>query len=142
MISARRPRAMVLGVLMTVAVMLGTGTAALGATTPSWQHRTLAVETLSHFQVVVTATRTFGSPPRATVTVTGFRRVGSHWQLISTQRVGKPSQWFWFSVDVCTLSASQFQGSAPTRRVAIARISLLATPSIGCTGTFTKFFRP
>ena len=142
MFSARMPRAAVLGVLMTAAVMLGTGTAAVAGTTPSWQHRTLAVETLSHFRVVVTATRTLGSPPRATVTVTGFRRVGSRWQFISTQRVGRSSQWFWFSVDVCTLSASQFQGSAPTRRVAISRLSLLVTPSIGCSGTFTSSFRP
>jgi hypothetical protein len=142
MIFARMPRAIVLSVLMTAAVMLGTGTAAVGATTPSWQHRTLAVEALSHVEVVVTATRTFGSPPRATVTVTAFRRVGRHWQLISTQRIGRPSQWFWFSVDVCSLSASQFQGSAPTRRVAISRLSLLVTPSIGCSGTFTSYFRP
>lgn len=142
MFFARVPRAMMLGALMTAAVMLGTGTAAVGATTPSWPSRTLGVETLSHFQVVVTATRTPGSPPRATVTVSGFRRVGRRWQLISTQRVGLRGQWFWFSVDICTLSASQFRGSAPVRRVAISRISLLVTPSIGCSATFTNRFVP
>jgi hypothetical protein len=133
-----------IGALITAAAVLLTGAAAVQASAaPNWpQHRQLAVAALSNFKVVLTATRTSGQPPRATVTASGFRRSGGHWRLISTQRIGKASQWFWFSVDTCSLTTTQFQGSSPTRRVAAIKVSLLVTPSIGCSSTFSKNWRP
>jgi hypothetical protein len=141
-ISATMRRAAMVGALMTAATVLLTAPAAVASTTPSWAHRTLAVETLSHFRVVITATRDGGNPPRATVTATGFRRSGGLWRRISTQLIGAPGQWFWFSTDTCSLRATQFAGAAPTRRVATIRISLLATPSIGCSRFFFRSWRP
>jgi ABC-type amino acid transport substrate-binding protein len=142
MISAIMRRAAMAGALATAAAVLLTAPAASAATTPGWAHRTLAVESLSHFRVVLTATRDGGSPPRATVTATGFRWSGGLWRRISTQVIGRPGQWFWFSVDTCSLTASQYQGAAPTRRVATIRVSLLATPSIGCSRSYFRSWRP
>src|SRR5580698_3009384 len=69
-ISATMRRAAMVGALIAAATVLLTAPAAVASTTPSWAHRTLAVETLSHFRVVITATRDGGNPPRATVTAT------------------------------------------------------------------------
>jgi hypothetical protein len=144
MISAIMRRAAMIGALITAAAVLLTAAAAVGASAaPNWpQHRQLAVATLSSFKVVLTATRTSGQPPRATVTASGYRRSGGRWKLISTQRIGQASQWFWFSVATCSLTTTQFQGSSPTRRVAAIKVSLLATPSIGCSRAFSNYWRP
>jgi hypothetical protein len=125
---------------LIVAVVLLSAVSAVGAN--AWsrpQHRQLAVSTLSNFKVVLTATRGAGNPPKATVTASGFRRHAGHWDLISTQRVGKAGQWFWFSVNTCSLTTTQFRR---TTRVASIKVSLLATPSIGCTRSFSLRWRP
>jgi hypothetical protein len=142
MISTTMRRAAMMAALITAAVML-TATAAFSATGASRpQHRQLAVTTLSSFKVVLTATRGPGNPPRATVTAAGFRRSGGHWHLISTKRIGQVNGWFWFSVDTCSLTTTQFWSVPRTRRVATINVSLLATPSIGCSRSYTLNWRP
>jgi hypothetical protein len=142
MISTTMRRAAMMGALITAAVVL-TATAAFGATGASQpQRKQLAVATLSNFKVVLTATRGPGSPPNATVNAAGFRRSGGHWLLISTRRIGRVNGWFWFSVDTCSLTTTQFRSVPRTRRVAEINVRLLVTPSIGCSRTYTENWRP
>ena len=142
MISNTMRRAAMVAALITAAVMLTSG-AAFGATGASQpQRRQLAEATLSNFRVVLTATRGPGNPPSATVTATGFRRSHGHWHVISTRRIGRVNGWFWFSVDTCSLTATQFRSLPRTRRVASIHVRLLATPSIGCSRIFTENWRP
>jgi hypothetical protein len=142
MISTTMRRAAMMGAMITAAVML-TATAAFSATGPSHpQRRQLAEATLSNFRVVLTVTRGPGSPPNATVTAAGFRKSRGHWRLISTRRIGRVNGWFWFSVDTCSLTTTQFRSTPRTRRVASINVSLLATPSIGCSRTYTETWRP
>ena len=142
MISTTMRRAAMMGALITAAVML-TATAAFSATGPSHpQRRQLAETTLSSFRVVLTATRGPGNPPSATVTAAGFRQSRGHWHLISTRRIGRVNGWFWFSVDTCSLTTTQFRSMPRTRRVASINVSLLATPSVGCSRTYTETWRP
>lgn len=117
------------------------------AVTTQPQRRQLAVTTLSDFKVVLTATRESGHPLLATVTAAGFRRSGGGWQLIAVKRIGKISGWFWFSVETCSLTATQLKNNAVSPSPAVVpfdsiKVSLLITPAIGCSGTFTKRFTP
>jgi hypothetical protein len=142
MISTVMRRAAVSGALVVAAVLLTVSAAAGASASSRPQHRQLAVSALSNFKVVLTATRGSGNPPGATVTATGYRRHAGHWDLISTQRVGKPGGWSWFAVDTCSLTATQFRSRPRSRRVASIRVSLLATPSIGCTRPYSLHWRP
>src|SRR5215470_1761317 len=132
-------------VLVTVAGSL-TAVAAASVTGPSQpQRRQLAATTLSDFKVVLTATREPGHPLLATVTAAGFQRSGNHWKLIARKRIGKASEWFWFSVETCSLKTTQLKNntvspSPPVVRFDSIKVSLLITPAIGCSGTFTKRF--
>jgi hypothetical protein len=142
MISSAPRRLAVIAALISAAVLL-TITAAFSATGASQpQRRQLAVATLSNFKVVITAARGPGHPPMATVTAAGYRRSGTHWRLIATRRIGTANQWFWFAVDTCSLTTTQLQGVTPTERVASIKISLLITPAIGCSRTFSKHWQP
>ena len=142
MISTTMRRAAVSSALIVAAVLL-TAVSAVGANASSRpQHRQFAVSALSNFKVVLTATRGRGNPPMATVTASGFRRHDGHWDLISTQRIGRANQWFWFSVNTCSLTTTQFQSRPRTTSVASINVSLLATPSIGCTRSYSLRWRP
>jgi hypothetical protein len=142
MISSAPRRLAVIAALITAAVLL-TMTAAVSATGASQpQRRQLAAATLSNLKVVITATRGPGRPPTATVTAAGYRRSGPHWKLIATKRIGTANQWLWFAVDTCSLTTTQLQGVTPTKRVASIKISLLITPAIGCSRTFSKHWQP
>ena len=77
----------------------------------------------------------------------GYRRSGSAWTLIATKQIGKASGWFWFSVQTCSLTITQLKNntispSPPVVRFDSIKASLLITPAIGCSGTFTKRFTP
>jgi hypothetical protein len=128
--------------LITVVSLLTTAAvaSATGASHP--QHRQIAVTTLSDFKVVVTAIRDSHRPLLATVTAAGFRRSGGHWQLISTKRIGKANQWFWFATDACSLATRQLKGLSPVKTADSIKIRLLVTPAIGCAATFTKTWQP
>lgn len=142
------------GLLTTVMAARATGmsqpqrrvvAATAGVSQP--QRRQLAVATLSDFKVVLTATRESGHPLLATVTAAGFRRSGGHLQLIAVKRIGKVSEWFWFSVETCSLKVTQLKNNTVSPSPAVVRfdsieVSLLITPAIGCSGTFTKRFTP
>jgi hypothetical protein len=125
------------GLLTPVAVASTTG-----ASHP--QRRQLAVTTLSDFKVVLTATREAGHPLLATVAAAGFRRSGSGWTLIAIKRIGKASGWFWFSVQTCSLKTTQLKNttSPPVVTFDSIKVSLLITPAIGCSGTFSKRWTP
>jgi hypothetical protein len=147
MIFSSMRRFAVAGVLVTVVALLSMAAAgsATGASQP--QQRQLAVATLSDFKVVVTATREPGHPLLATVTAAGYRRSGSAWTLITTKRIGKASGWFWFSVETCALTITQLKNntvspSPPVVRFDSIKVSLLITPAIGCSGTFSQRWRP
>ena len=79
------------------------------------QRRQIGATTLTHFKVVLTATR--GGPGhwlQATVTAKGYRRSDGHWTLIAAKRVGPVNGWEWFSVDTCSLTTTQFKPHAPS----------------------------
>ncbi len=142
MISGAIRRIAVAGALLTV-VGSATAAAAVSATGASQpQQRQIAVTTLSEFKVVLTITRGPGHPPTGTVTAAGYRRAGTHWKLISRKLIGKANGWFWFSTETCSLTTIQFKGVAPTRAVDSITVSLLITPSIGCSGPISKQWKP
>lgn len=142
-ISAVAALATVGGLLTTVVAVSAAGVSRVSQP----QRRQLAVTTLSDFKVVLTATRESGHPLLATVTAAGFRRSGGRWQLIAVKRIGKVSGWFWFSVETCSLKATQLKNNTVSPSPAVVRfdsikVSLLITPAAGCSGTFTKRFTP
>jgi len=133
--------------LATVGGLLTTVVAVSAAGVSQPQRRQLAVTTLSDFKVVLTATREPGHPLLATVTAAGFRRSGGGWQLIAVKRIGETSGWFWFSVETCSLTATQLTNntvspSPPVVPFDSIEVSLLITPAIGCSGTFSKRWTP
>lgn len=141
------------GVLAAAAGLLATVTTAgvAGASQPprsasaqraSAQHRQIGVAELTWFKVVLTATRGPGSPPTATVTAAGYRRSGSGWNLIAVKRIGAPNQWFWYAVETCSLNVTEFQGVSPVQTVDSIKVSLLATPALGCTKPFGEHWTP
>jgi hypothetical protein len=129
---------------LATAVGLLTTVAAVGATGASQPQRQLAVTTLSDFKVVLTATREAGHPLLATVTASGFRRTGGGWQLIAIKRIGKASGWFWFSVETCSLTTTQLRNdtSPPVVTFDSIKVSLLVTPAVGCSRTFSTRWTP
>src|SRR6516162_9540404 len=133
------------GVLIAAAgsLAVATVTGAAGASHPprpanqpahsaSAPHRQIGTAELTYFKVVLTATRTAGQPPTATVTAAGYERSGTGWKLIAVRRIGQPDQWFWHAVQTCSLDITQFKGVSPVRVFDSAKVSLLATPALGC----------
>jgi hypothetical protein len=106
------------------------------------QHRHIGVAELTGFKVVLTVTRGHGQPPRATLTAAGYRRSGSGWKLISVNRIGAPNQWFWYAVDTCSLAITQFKAGSPVRFDHSIKVSLLATPAIGCIKPISVRWQP
>jgi hypothetical protein len=140
-------RIAVVAALVTAAGLLTMmmAASATGASQP--QRRQLAVTTLSDFRAVLTATREPGHPLLATVTAAGYQRSGVHWKLISKKRIGKASGWFWFSVETCSLTTTQLKNNtvSPSPPVVTSdsiKVSLLITPAIGCSGTYSKHWAP
>jgi hypothetical protein len=106
--------------------------------------RQIAVAVLSGFKVVLTATRSPGqSALAATVSAAGYETTGQGWKLIAAKTIGKPNQWFWYSVSVCGLTVTQLRpepsSAAPSDTVAV---TLLMTPALGCSGAITEDFGP
>jgi hypothetical protein len=140
-------RIAVAAALVTAAGLLTTVAAASATGASQPQRRQLAVTTLSDFKVVLTATREPGHPLLATVTAAGFRRLGSAWTLIATKQIGRASGWFWFSVETCSLATTQLKNnrvspSPPVVTFDSIRASLLITPAIGCSRSFSKRWTP
>ena len=131
-------------IALVTAAGLVTTLAATTAGASQSQRRQLAVTTLSDFKVVLTATREAGHPLLATVTAAGFRRAGSGWALIAVKRIGKASGWFWFSVRTCSLATTQLKNntSPAVVRFDSIKVSLLITPAIGYSGTFSARWMP
>lgn len=108
--------------------------------------RQIGVTALTHFKVVLTATR--GGPGhrlQATVTATGFRRSHGHWTLIAAKRVGRVNGWEWLSVDTCSLTATQFKPNVPSPPFVpfdSVKASLVLGPALGCSATFSKRWTP
>jgi hypothetical protein len=144
MIFSSMRRVVAVAALVTAAGLLTTVAAASATGASQPQRRQLAVTALSDFKVVLTATREAGHPLLATVTAAGFRRSGSGWQLIAVKRIGKASGWFWFSVQTCSLTTTQLKNdtSPAVVRFDSIKVSLLITPAIGCSGTFSKRWTP
>lgn len=149
MISAAIWRATALAVSAIVACLIGVTTAAAvsapGAGQP--QRRQIAAATLTGFRVVLTVTRGgAGHRLQATVTAAGYRRAAGHWRLIATRRVGKVNGWFWFSVEPCSLTATQLTNNVqPSPPVIVSdsmKVSLLITPAIGCSRSYRQHWRP
>jgi len=142
MISGALRRIAVMGALLAV-VGTATTVAAVSATGASQPpQRQIAVTALSGFKVVLTITRGSGQPPMGTVTAAGYRRAGTHWQLISTKRIGKANGWFWYSTETCSLNTTQLKGAAPTRAVDSITVRLLITPALGCSLPISKRWKP
>lgn len=132
------------GVLATVAVAGAAGASQHSASqhSASPQQRQIGAAELSGFKVVLTATRGTGQPPTATVTAAGYQRSGAGWKLIAVKRIGAPNQWFWFAVDTCSLDITQFQGVSPVQNTHSIKVSLLATPALGCTKSISEHWKP
>lgn len=105
-------------------------------------HRQIGAAELTYFKVVLTATRTAGQPPAATVTAAGYERSGAGWRLLAVKRLGKPRQWFWRTVQTCSLDITETKGISPVRVFDSAKISLLATPALGCIQSFSERWNP
>lgn len=129
------------GLLAVAAGPAGASQAQRGASAGA-QHRQIGVAALTWFKVVLTVTRGRGQPPTATVTAAGYQRSGSAWKLISVKRIGAPGGWFWYAVQTCSLGTTQFQPGSPVRPVDAIKVSLLATPALGCTKPFRERWRP
>jgi len=143
MIFSSMRRAAVAAALVTAVGLLSVVPAASATGSGQPQRRQFAASTLSDFKVVLTATREPGHRLLATVTAAGYRRSGSHWKLIARKRIGKTSGWFWFSVQTCALTATQLKNNAvspspPVVRFDSIKVSLLITPAIGCSRTYSK----
>ena len=138
-VSLRRVAAVAAVSLLAV---LPLASSASGAAAHHRQQRQLAVTTLTgSVKVVLTATRSPGTSPApmATVAATVYRHTSRGWKLIATRRIGKPGQWFWFSVGVCSFTVAPFvPGTDPPRVSNTITVSLLMTPALGCSGTYTK----
>lgn len=119
-----------------------THSASQPAHSASAPHRQIGTAELTYFKVVLTVTRGTGQPPTATVTAAGYERSGAGWKLIAVRRIGKPGQWFWHAVQTCSLDITQFKGVSPVRAVDSAKVSLLATPALGCTQPFGVRWKP
>jgi len=143
--SMRRPA--VAAALITAVGLLTAVPAASAIGSGQPQRRQLAASTLSDFKVVLTATREPAHPRLATVTAAGYRRSGSHWKLIARKRIGKASGWFWFSAQTCALTTTQLKNntvspSPPVVRFDSVKVSLLITPTIGCSRTYSRRWTP
>jgi hypothetical protein len=108
----------------------------------SASHRQIGTAELTYFKVVLTATRAAGQPPTATVTAAGYERSGTGWRLLAVKRLGKVGQWFWNSVQTCSLNITEFKGISPVQVFDSAKISLLATPALGCIRSFSEQWQP
>ena len=132
-----------IGALIVATVPVVTAASATSTHASDPGHRQIAVTALSSFKVVLTATRGPGRvAPTATVTAAGYRRSGVHWKLIASKRIGKAFQWFWFSVQTCSLTTTQLQGVSLVTTYDSIKVSLLVTPAVGCSGTFSESWRP
>lgn len=147
MISTAIRRASAAAAVIMIACLIAAAAAvsAHGASQP--QRRQIGVTTLTHFKVVLTATR--GGPGhrlQATVTAKGYRRSQGQWKLIAAKRVGPVNGWEWFSVDTCSLTATQFKDnpepSPPYIRFDSMKASLLLGPALGCSTTYSKRWTP
>jgi hypothetical protein len=116
--------------------------AGLSAHGASAAHRQIGTAELTYFKVVLTVTRGTGQPPTATVTAAGYERSGAGWKLIAVRRIGQPGQWFWHAVQTCSLDITQFSGVSPVQAFDSAKVSLLATPALGCTQPFSVRWKP
>jgi hypothetical protein len=105
-------------------------------------HRQIGTAELTYFKVVLTATRATGQPPTATVTAAGYERSGTGWKLLAVKRLGKPGQWFWRTVQTCSLDITETKGISPVQVFDSAKISLLATPALGCIQSFSERWQP
>lgn len=81
--------------------------------------------------------------PTATLSAAGYENTAQGWKLIAAKTIGKPNQWFWYSVSVCGLTVTQLKpepsSAAPSDTVTV---TLLMTPAFGCSGAITEDFGP
>jgi len=105
-------------------------------------HRQIGAAELTYFKVVLTAARTAGQPPTATVTAAGYERSGAGWKLLAVKRLGQPGHWFWRTLQSCSLDITETKGISPVEVFDSAKISLLATPALGCIQSFSERWKP
>jgi hypothetical protein len=141
----RRVTAAAAVTIVAILIAAAAAASAHGATQP--QRRQISVTTLTHFKVVLTASR--GGPGhrlQATVTANGYRYSDGHWALIAAKRVGPANGWQWSSVDTCSLTVTQFKNNAQPSPPFIPfdsmKVSLLLGPALGCSTTYTKRWTP
>ena len=141
----RRVSAAAAVIIAACLIAAAAAVSAHGATQP--QRRQLAVAALSQFKVVLRAIR--GGPGhrlQATVTADGYRRSGGQWTLIAARRVGPANGWQWSSVNICSLTATQFtnnaQPSPPVIPSDSMKVSLLLGPALGCSTTYSERWTP
>jgi hypothetical protein len=113
------------------------------------QQRQLAVTTLSDFKVVLIATREPGPEPgenlMATVTAAGYRQTSHGWKLIATKPIGGARGWFWGPSTVCSSTVTELKPT-PTGSPSVVTwdsitVSLLETPALGCSKTYTTHWQ-
>ncbi|MGE5289890.1 MAG: WD40/YVTN/BNR-like repeat-containing protein [Micromonosporaceae bacterium] len=113
------------------------------ATLTTAGQRQLATATLSGFRAVLIATRVPGNSPgpQATVTAAGYKKTPGGWKLIATKTIGKPGGWFWYSVEVCSLTITQLKPLPSSAQASdTVTVNLLMTPALGCSGPITVDF--
>jgi hypothetical protein len=133
--------ALVLACMIAVAVAVG----AHGAS--QHQQRQIGTTKLAFFKVVLTVSRGgSGHRYQATVTANGYQRSGGAWKLIAAKRIGNVNGWAWFSVATCSLTTTEYKNnvnpSPPVLQADSIKVSLLVTPSIGCSSTYHLRWKP
>jgi hypothetical protein len=104
----------------------------------------LATTTLTQFKVELVATEgTPGGAPLATVTAIGYEPAGNGWKEVASETVGSANQWFWYPVEVCSFTVTELEpGPSTATDPDVMRVSLLITPAIGCSKTYTEHWKP
>src|ERR1700733_3607397 len=132
-------------IVAALCLLAAVPSAMAAAGTSSAPQHTLATTTLSHFKVELVATEgpVSGGVPEATVTAIGYEPAGSGWKKISAKTIGQPDQWFWNSVDTCSLTVTQIKqtASGAVNSDGIT-VSLLTTPAIGCSKSYAEHWNP
>ncbi|KUJ66952.1 hypothetical protein ACZ90_31490 [Streptomyces albus subsp. albus] len=89
-------------------------------------------------KVSLTAVRSTTDQYAASVELSTYTQSQGQWKLQDTERVGKKDSWFWFPL---TGPQAVCEFSTASAKPQTTKVSLLITPSIGCSAVHTFHLR-
>ncbi|MFJ2829282.1 hypothetical protein ACIPC1_17215 [Streptomyces sp. NPDC087263] len=129
----RTRRASTAALTLLMAGVLGTagaGASSAGTSTPAQQKKQIASSVLgSDYKITLTALQSPEDQYAATVELQVYKQSGGAWKETDLVTVGDVNGWFWFPV---TGSGAICEFSTASTEPAPLAVSLLVTPSIGC----------